>query len=287
MRAIKAVSVATVLFSPIIAHAELQLTPSVSMGYKKVTFGSGGTSPSEVSMPTLGLGFAATIDRFSVQANIEHSAQDGRYREVSGPAFVSSVGSPYTEMVSTEIYNGDLSRQDISLIFNYLLNDKFAVFAGYLDNVSEMDSLSVSLYDEQGEEVPITLSFDDGSTDIARLGGSFRQRDYGALAGIRYIPLATNFGSLSLTLGYAILQTDTDLTVSLKSSDFFEKQKIPTSNSDTTGASASIGWVGNIPGVKSLHYVGSLRANRFTQKDDVGKTNNDLTYAGVGLLYTL
>lgn len=270
------------LLVPVSAAADVVFTPSVSMGYKTVTFGAGEAEEVDVDMPTMGLGVAATIDRFTLQFNVEQSIQDGDYQESSEPLLINFLVEDGS-LVASERYEGDVSRVDLNLTASFAVLDRLSVFVGYIDNTTEMEDLDIRFFNDGGGELVL---LDDFGAVIA-LGGSVEQNDSGAVAGVRVVPLITEAGSLSATLGYAWLDTETDITVRARSVNAAATSTTPTSEADTTGISASVSWVGPIPGVENLRYLGTLRLNRFTQDEEAGDINNDLTYVGAGLLYSL
>lgn len=267
---------------PLTASAEVVFTPSVALGYKTVTFGAGEAEEVDVGMPTMGLGFAASIDRFTLQFNAEQSLRDGDYQESSEPLLIDSLVDD-SSLVAEERYEGDVSRTDLNLTASFTVVDRVSIFVGYIDNTTEMEDLNIRFFDDLGGELVL---LDDFGAIIA-LGGSVEQNDSGAVAGLRMVPLITQAGSLSTTLGYAWLDTETDVTVRARSVNASATAPTPTSEADTTGISASVSWVGPIPGVENLRYLGTLRLNRFTQEEEAGDINNDLTYVGAGLLYSL
>lgn len=271
------------LLLPVTALADVTFTPSVTLGSKTITFGAGDGNEVDVDMPTQGLGIAATFGRITAQVNVEQSISDGDYSETSDPVLISQLTDADTSAVANEVYQGDVSRDDISFTLSYAVLDQLSLFVGYLDNTTKLDNLSVQFFDGVGDELGLTDPFGSFYT----IGGSLELNDSGAMTGVRYVPLATGFGSLSTTLGYAVLKTETDFVLTEESVNLSNRIETPTTRDDTTGVSASVSWVGLIPGVDGLRYLASLRLNRFTQDDADGDINNDLTYAGAGLMYSL
>lgn len=282
MRCAYSALVSGIFLLPVSALADVAFTPSVSLGYKTVTFGAGEAEEVDVDMPTMGLGFAASIDRFTLQLNVEQSLKDGEYQETSEPLLIDSLVED-GGVVAQERYEGDVNRTDISFTASYSVIDRLSIFVGYIDNTTEMDDLDIRFFDDAGGELVL---LDDFGSLIA-LSGTVEQNDSGAVAGVRVVPLITEAGSLSATLGYAWLDTETDITLRARSENAAATSPTPTSEADTTGISASVSWVGPIPGVENLRYLGTLRLNRFTQEEEAGDINNDLTYIGAGLLYSL
>jgi hypothetical protein len=263
------------------AMADVAFTPSLALGHKKITFGAGAAGEVDSSMPTLGMGLATSYKRLTFQVNVEQSLQDGDYKEYTGPLLIQTV-FPDNDVVARESYFGDVSRTDINFTTSISVTDRFAVFVGYIDNVTKISDMDIHFYDGAGDEYDVTI----GDSPL-QFGGAVDQKDSGAVAGIRFVPLITEYGSLSNTLGYAWLETETDVTIKVSTVGGALYDRTPTDTVDTTGLSTSLSWVGPIPDADDLRYLVTLRMNRFTQKEDAGDVDNDLTYFGAGLLYSL